>query len=272
MHTPIRAIIFDVGGTLWFQAHEPDPRLLAQFEAARVQPLLDRWAINLDEPLDDLLIEIWDAYMTADSVEGERGTFREPSLPFLIRGALAVRGIVLTEQQAEAWWRASWISERHFGVQLYPDTLDVLAELRQLSIRIGINTTRPCTAEMHLPGLHDMGIGRYVDAAVCSGDTGFRKPHPSVFERILRLLDVAPDEAIMVGDDCASDIAGGHAAGMRTIWKLNGRYGAPPCADADYTIHELSELLALPLFDRPPAALVSIESLTPHEDGNADRY
>ena len=35
---------------------------------------------------------------------------------------------------------------------------------------------------------------------------------------------------------------------MRTVLKLNGHYGAPPCAHADFAIHDLAELLTLPLF------------------------
>jgi FMN phosphatase YigB (HAD superfamily) len=89
---------------------------------------------------------------------------------------------------------------------------------------------------------------------------------------VLRKLAVAPYESVMVGDTAAWDMAGGRAAGMRTVWKLNGRYDLAPCPDAAFTVHDLTELLALPLFDRGPRPLVSTESLTPHEDGNAERY
>jgi putative hydrolase of the HAD superfamily len=120
--------------------------------------------------------------------------------------------------------------------------------------------------------LEDFGLASYVDAVVCSGDTGFYKPHPSTFERVLALLDVPPSATVMVGDDCRGDMEGGRAAAMRTVWKLNGRYDAPPCEHADYAIHDLAELLALPLVHRDARPLVSTESLTPHEDGNEDRY
>ena len=46
----------------------------------------------------------------------------------------------------------------------------------------------------------------------------------------------------------------------------------PPCADADYAIHDLAELLTLPLFDDRAPAPVAAESLTPHDDANEDRY
>ena len=58
---------------------------------------------------------------------------------------------------------------------------------------------------------------------------------------------------------------------MTTVLKLNGRYDTDPCADADYTIHDLAELLTLPVFGRERHP-VAAESPTPHDDANADRY
>ncbi len=45
----------------------------------------------------------------------------------------------------------------------------------------------------------------------------------------------------MVGDSLASDIAGGRAAGMFTIW-INGKEPAPSDHHADLTIQSLGEL------------------------------
>jgi hypothetical protein len=59
---------------------------------------------------------------------------------------------------------------------------------------------------------------------------------------------------------------------MTTVWKLNGRYDLPPCPDADYQIHDLAELLALPALGLDARHPAMAESLTPHEDGNAERY
>ncbi len=270
--TAVRAVVFDVGNTLWFEATSPDRASIERQQAERVRPLVDAWDIELPVPLEQVLGEVWDAYAVADEVERERQTPREPSLPFIIRGALASHGVDIRDDQATAWWRAAWISEREFGVQLYPDVLDVLSELRALGVAIGVNSTRPCTGEMHLQGLRDMGLAAYVDAAVCSGDTGYKKPHRSTFDLVLGKLGVAASDAVMVGDLADADVAGGKAVGMQTVWKLNGRYDPPPCPDADFAIHDLAELLALPLFDRGARPAVSAESLTPHEDRNAERY
>lgn len=267
----IRAVVFDVGNTLWFAAR-PDAAAFRRLQAERLRPLLDRWGTVLPCAVEEVVADVHDTGDEWERVERERGTFREVDIPFLLRGALAARGVDITVEQAIEAWRETWILERHFGVQLYPDTLDVLRELKAAGVLIGINTNRPCTAEMHLPGLIDMGIGEYVDAAVCSGDTGYCKPHRSTFELVLAKLGVAAGDAMMVGDGAAIDMRGGKAMGMTTVWKLNGRYDAPSCPDADHEIHDLAELLSLPVLGLGERHAAAAESLTPHEDGNAERY
>ncbi|MEK7693120.1 MAG: HAD family hydrolase, partial [Chloroflexota bacterium] len=234
---PVRAVVFDVVNTLWFEAKSPDLDRVYRLQAEAVAPLLDGWGIRLGEPLPTMLAQIWQAGEKADRRERERGSLREVSIPLLLRGALAVRNIEISADQADELWRATWIPARHFGVQLYPDTLNVLAALKTEGLLVGINTNRPCTAEMHLPGLRDFGIAPYVDAVVCSGDTGYVKPHPSTFELVLDRLGVSADETAMVGDLRDADMRGAKAVGMRTVWKLNGRYDLPPCPEADYAIH-----------------------------------
>ncbi len=268
----VRAVVFDLGNTLWFEAKHPVDGEIERMQAERLAPLVATWRVTLPESIEQVIRDVWRAYEKAWRREQTRGTFREPSLPRLVKSALAVLGVYISDEQAEAWWRASWISERHFGVQLYPDAIDVLRELHEAGMLVGINTNRPCTAKMHLPGLRDLGIAPYVDAVVCSGDTGYCKPHASTFELVLAKLGVAPDEAAMVGDGAEADIGGAKSVGMRTVWKLNGRYDLPPCRDADYAIHDLAEVLQLPIIDRFPRSVVSTESLTPREERNAERY
>jgi HAD superfamily hydrolase (TIGR01509 family) len=261
-----------MGNTLWFEAHPPPLDEILAHAAQRLHPMLDRWGVRLAEPVEQVHLEIWQAYETAARIERERGTHVDPSIPFLTCGAMAVRGIDITEEQAEEWWRTAYLPVRMFNWQLYPDSLDVLREVRAMGMRVGVNTNRPFTTEMFTPDLEDYGVARLVDAVVCSGDTGYYKPHPSTFERVLAALGVAAGEALMVGDDCASDMVGAKALGMGTVWKLNGRYDASPCAAADFAIHDLGELVALPPLERGPQPLATTESLTPHEDANADRY
>jgi putative hydrolase of the HAD superfamily len=120
------------------------------------------------------------------------------------------------------------------------------------------------------PDLHDYDIARYFAAATCSGDTGHFKPHPAPFERALARLGVTADEAVMVGDSLEADVRGAQALGMRAVWKLNGRYGLPHTDEPHAVIHDLGELLDLPLLGG--AGAPHPVSPTPHEDDNEDRY
>jgi HAD superfamily hydrolase (TIGR01509 family) len=265
----VRAVAFDVGNTLWFQRAEPDADLLIDAQRATIEPMLERWGVRLPFDLRDVLRDVLDASLIP--YEAYDASLREIDLPRLIRGALAVRDVEITEAQAHEWWRAAYVPVRdNFAIELYPDTLDVLRELHEEGFRSALCTNRPFTGEMFRRDMDDYGIARYIDVIVCSGDTGYVKPHPSMYEMTLRLLDVAAADALFVGDSCEVDLEGARAAGMPTAWKLNGRYDPPPCAAADYAIHDLAELLALPpigLRAAPEGA-----SPTPHEDENEERY
>jgi HAD superfamily hydrolase (TIGR01509 family) len=268
---PIRAAVFDLGNTLWFAGYEPSKEDADRMVAELLRPWLATTGVTLPAPVEVIVREVWDAFQQAWDHEFQRGTHHEPSVPFLVRGALAVRGLEVTPEFAEEWHVHGWLGSKRFGVELYPDALDVLRALRSRGVLIGINSNRPCTTAMMMRDLAEFDIALLVDAAVSSGETGFQKPHPSTFEYIIEALGVGPHEAVMVGDSCEADMRGARAVGMRTVLKLNGRYGITPCENVDFAVHELGELLGLPIFDGAKAAAVP-ESLTPHDDGNEDRY
>jgi putative hydrolase of the HAD superfamily len=63
----------------------------------------------------------------------------------------------------------------------------------------------------------------------------------------LELLEAAPQETWMVGDDLVYDIATPQQLGITAIWFDPGRQGLPPTntIQPDYVIHALSEVLDL---------------------------
>lgn len=91
------------------------------------------------------------------------------------------------------------------------------------------------------------------DATVITGDVGHLKPHRIVFERALDELGVAPEHALMVGDDPARDVLGATALGMRAALVANPRDGlrdARPegaqSPDASPAVARLGSLAELP--------------------------
>jgi putative hydrolase of the HAD superfamily len=59
--------------------------------------------------------------------------------------------------------------------------------------------------------------GLDVDVALTSRVHGKSKPHDSIFRAMLERLEVAADEAVMVGDDVEDDVRGAEAVGMRAL-------------------------------------------------------
>ncbi|MBA3567045.1 MAG: HAD-IA family hydrolase, partial [Actinobacteria bacterium] len=102
--------------------------------------------------------------------------------------------------------------ERHENFSLYEDALVILDELRRRGLKVGLVTNGQRDLEEFVA--HH---GLEVDAMVGSRLHGRTKPHPSIFVAALRLLDVQPREAAMVGDSYEDDIAGARALGMRAI-------------------------------------------------------
>jgi len=77
-------------------------------------------------------------------------------------------------------------------------------------------------------GLH-LDLGAFVAAieyATGKTATVLGKPSADFFQGICTSLGIRPDEALMVGDDIESDIAGGKAAGLQTALVQTGKYRA----------------------------------------------
>jgi HAD superfamily hydrolase (TIGR01450 family) len=90
----------------------------------------------------------------------------------------------------------------------------------------------------------DPGCGALAEAVATASEARpivLGKPFSPLFERTLERLGCRPAEAAMVGDNLASDIAGGKAAGMFTIW-IDGRGRPAPSAQADLIARNLPEL------------------------------
>jgi putative hydrolase of the HAD superfamily len=105
-----------------------------------------------------------------------------------------------------------WAACQHF--ELYDEVPAVLRELASAGLRIGlISNSHRCLASFQshfeLQGL--------IAAAVSSSEHGFMKPHPSIFQAALKLVNVASPHAVMVGDSVRQDVEGALRAGMRAV-------------------------------------------------------
>jgi HAD superfamily hydrolase (TIGR01549 family) len=97
------------------------------------------------------------------------------------------------------------------------EDLDALRRLRRAGWRIGILTNG--MADNQLGKIRNTGLNRLVDAWCISDEVGIRKPDPEIFRLAAERCGSSPNRGgWMIGDNLVLDVAGGHAAGLRTIW------------------------------------------------------
>jgi HAD superfamily hydrolase (TIGR01509 family) len=122
-----------------------------------------------------------------------------------------------------------------------PDAATALGSLRALDVRTAVVSNWDCSLGGLLGGL---GLGGLLTRVVTSAEVGFRKPDPRIFEAALEALGCAPDRVIFVGDSADIDVAGGRAAGIRSVLIDRGS-SSPPAPGEVERIFTLDNLPAL---------------------------
>jgi len=159
------------------------------------------------------------------------------------RAALAEQGI-RDDGLAEAMAERFAAARRRY--LCYPEVDPLLAALRERGYRLGIVTNG--VPDLQRTKLEGAGLNAAFDAVVISGEIDCGKPEPGIFHHICRALAVEPGEAVMVGDNPARDVAGGRAAGLRTVWVQRLGLARDPRHPADLECTDLAAIL--PWLDR----------------------
>jgi len=100
------------------------------------------------------------------------------------------------------------------GWMLFPETLDVLKRLKELSLKLGIISnfdTRVYSV------LESLGIRSFFDAVILSSETGYSKPDAEIFQAAIRALDVPASDILLVGDSPHDDIEPAVRLGMSAL-------------------------------------------------------
>ena len=224
-----RAVFFDVDFTLIY----PGPT----FQGEGYQRFCTRYGIEVDPS------RFSDAVRGASVIlNDEQDHIYDPDIFVrytrrIIEG-MGGRGLRLDACATEIY--AEWAACQHFV--LYDDVTPVLKELAARGIKVGlISNSHRCLAsfQQHFE-LHGL-----IAAALSSSEHGYLKPHPSIFESALKLMDVVAAESVMVGDSVAHDIEGARRVGMRGILVQRSPDAAAASPPEVAVITDLSELPAL---------------------------
>ncbi len=104
--------------------------------------------------------------------------------------------------------------ESEIPLELYPDVEPTLTKLAKDGYFLGlISNAPPDTGRV----VEVLGLRKYLGSVVISGDVGYTKPHPEIFNIALREAGVNPIDAIHVGDFYEADIVGARNAGIKGL-------------------------------------------------------
>ena len=220
----VRCILFDLGDTLW---HRGDTDIWEQLEASANQRavalLREHVASQLPANLDDLTLgsRLRDAFNHHVRASVRRHPEIEPGGPSAALETLlqwGIKGIDITLGTAIFEALRVRIPESR---PLFEDTLSTLAVLQQRKFLLGVVTNRIWGGQPFQEDMQTLGLHHYFDlrTIAVSADLAVRKPNPAIFLHALHALNVAPEEAVMVGDSLSTDIIGAQGLGIFAIWK-----------------------------------------------------
>lgn len=99
---------------------------------------------------------------------------------------------------------------------LIPGSKEMLSRLKE-SYLLGLlsNFTHSPAARKII---QQAGLTGFFHVVLISGDLGYRKPHPAVFDRLAEQLNVKKNQILYIGDDPEADVIGARQAGLQPVW------------------------------------------------------
>ncbi|MFI0961601.1 HAD family hydrolase [Streptomyces sp. NPDC021080] len=181
----LRAVLSETGHTL------PEPELAEKARALEAVGALAGGA-RPTRPVPDRLLPLWE--VRDRGAEEHRAAFtgvsRQVPLP-----DPALHDALYDRHMRPAAWTP------------YPDAAEVLGALRERGLAVGVVSNIGWDLR---PVFREHGLDTYVGAYVLSYEHGVQKPDPRLFATACAELGIAPEDALMVGDDRTAD--GGAAA------------------------------------------------------------
>ena len=94
------------------------------------------------------------------------------------------------------------------------------------------------------PELNAVGLVGIFDPVIISGNFGFRKPDPRLFESALTIMQMKPPEVLYVCNDMYRDVYGAQKIGIKTVFfRSNQGQQEKKGVQPDYIIYNFPELL-----------------------------
>ncbi len=238
--SPIRHILFDLGGTL-MHAHGNWLPVLEQGDQALGKKLLEH-GITIDPKI--FRARLHEYYEQRDK------DFRETTYHFVLGELLKELGYAEVPESVIRFALDALYSVTQTNWKLEDDALETLQKLKSKNCSLGIFSNAGDDKDVQKL-IENFGIRSYFDFVLTSATCFYRKPHARAFEIALAQWNISPNEAAMVGDSLEADIYGAKNSGMQSIWiTRRARFKDEDMRriKPDFSMRKLNELL--PILER----------------------
>jgi HAD superfamily hydrolase (TIGR01509 family) len=240
-----RAVLFDIGSTLWSSPPE-DPGALAYCYGRGRAVLVEALG---DAPDIDTLIRTVEGHFAAWEERWKQDptlVVQGPTSAFVAE-ALAEIGLEPPPAALEAFTEAVLDTSVHTAKVEPPEPgmREALASLCDLGLQLACVSNAFMGASVLERILEERGLRPYCLFTISSCELGYRKPHPAIYRAALERLAATPGEVIFVGDRLDADVEGPASLGMRTVLTHQYRQEHPAKARVkpDHVVRHLSELV-----------------------------
>ncbi|HEU4429026.1 MAG TPA: HAD family hydrolase [Myxococcota bacterium] len=229
---PIRAVFFDLGGTLFsYRATRPHfDRLLEQLARAH----------GIEDPFETVRARYREAMGAAGADYNARPYYLHRDMfraAFL--GLLRAYGCEARDSEA-LYDGQSEVGARF--IQLRRGVRETLAALRARGLHLGVVSN--IDDDLFRAIWASLGIGPLFDATTTSEEARSCKPDSAIYQAALaKAPGVSAAEVLFVGDSPQHDFAGAKPLGMRTVWITERPTELSDGLRPDHVIREIPELL-----------------------------
>ena len=236
----IRAVIFDLGGTLMYEREswhsvnaKADEALTTYLRGRGLELNLSSFPVEFRRRLDEYFKQ-------------REHDLLETTYSSVLRDVLNDKGYrdISEEALRTALDRLFAVTQTNWVLE--EDALPTLKRLEENGYRLGLISNAGDDKDVQQLARR-FGIARFFDFILTSAACSYRKPHPRIFELALANWYFLPSEAVMVGDNLSADVQGAQNAGLYGIW-ISRRAGQKTDPERkvkpDASLPSLSELPA----------------------------
>ena len=242
MKTLIRAVLFDLGGTLMYSRDSWEPILERGYQSLADSLCEQGFSLDCAELPKTVRYHL-DRYFARRDEDLVETTYLA-----VLRDLLADHGHPNVETAIIRRALDAFYAETQPNWLLEEDALLTLRTLEAGGYRLGLVSNAGDNQDV-FQLVDRFQIEPFFDFILTSAACSYRKPHPRIFELAMAHWNIPSREIAMVGDSLEADIRGAQRLGIFAAWitrrvsQTANRHGVQPDAEVQ-TLHELPALFS----------------------------